>query len=221
MAHPHAGPDHGHHSTDHFDAAAATWDDDPAKVQRAVDIAARITDELDLSDSWTVLDFGAGTGLLSVRLADAVAEIDMVDTSEGMLAVAEKRRTEHPNLRTFRRDLIADGAPRGHYDLITASLSLHHVSDTDAILDIFARLLTPGGFVAIAEIGPDPTGKFHADHPEFDGHHGFDPDELGRELARRGFTDIRVTPCGTLVKQVDEQTLETPLHLLTGQAPQA
>ena len=49
---------------DHFDTAAATWDT-PEKVERARRLAALIRDTVPLGPSATVLDYGAGTGLLA------------------------------------------------------------------------------------------------------------------------------------------------------------
>ncbi|MFW6599767.1 methyltransferase [Propionibacteriaceae bacterium Y2011] len=220
-AHAH---DHGHshdHPGDeaaHFDAAAATWDE-PDKVQQAAHLAAAIRDRVPLEPTWVALDFGAGTGLLSVRLAASVAEIDMVDTSTGMLTAAEQRRVEHPNLRAVRRDLTTEPAPREHYDLITASLSLHHVPDVAGVLDRFTELLTPGGWVAIAELAADGTDDFHSHRDDFTGHHGFEPAELVGDLTARGFESVGHVRYATIAREVDGRSKDFAVHLITGRAP--
>ena len=64
---------HHEHDHGHFDAAATTWDDDPAKVERAHATAALLRDTLDLRGTERVLEIGGGTGQLSLALAADVA----------------------------------------------------------------------------------------------------------------------------------------------------
>ena len=70
-----------------FDERAATWDDDPAKVERARVVAAAIRSTLALQGSERLLEHGAGTGLLSEALGADVGSITMADTSAGMRQV--------------------------------------------------------------------------------------------------------------------------------------
>jgi len=91
-----------------FSSQAATWDDDPRRVERARRAANAIAAEVPLDSSWTVLDYGAGTGLLAFALADRVGEILLMDSSEGMVETARKRiaaaglRACGPNCTTSR-----------------------------------------------------------------------------------------------------------------------
>jgi len=224
--HEHAGHDHpGHdlgagHERSRFDEQAATWDDDPAALRRADEVAAAIVERVPLRPAWVALDFGAGTVQLSLRLADRVAEIDLVDTSTGMLAVAAERIAGRPGLRTVGCDLTSEPAPRPHYDLVVASMSLHHVPDLAGILAAFTRLLTPGGWLAVADLAADPQGDFHAHLSDFHGHHGFDPDDLGGRLTRLGWSEVGHVPVGTIVRGEGDQAREFGVNLLTGRAPQ-
>ena len=50
-----------------------TWDDDPAKVERARTVAAAISGSIGLTSSTRMLEYGAGAGLVSQALTDQVA----------------------------------------------------------------------------------------------------------------------------------------------------
>jgi ubiquinone/menaquinone biosynthesis C-methylase UbiE len=84
-----------------FDERAATWDDDPTRVERARTVAQRILAAAPLSTDSRVLDYGAGTGLLSEGLKDHVGRLYLADPSAGMRQVAQAIRairieTHHP-----------------------------------------------------------------------------------------------------------------------------
>jgi predicted TPR repeat methyltransferase len=64
-----------------FDERAATWDDDPAHVERARVVGLALRRALPLGRSVRMLEYGAGTGLVSEALRDAVGPITMADTS--------------------------------------------------------------------------------------------------------------------------------------------
>lgn len=224
----HAGPHHGHsdhgsphQERQHFDEAAATWDDDPAKVSFADGVASAIVATVPLDPAWVAMDFGAGTGLLGLRLADHVAEVDLVDTSAGMAAVARDRAAARtaagrPGVTVAAIDLMAEPAPREHYDLVAASLSLHHVPDLAGIIARFAQLLAPGGWIAIAELAADPHGEFHSGVEHFSGHHGFEPTELERQLAGVGFTELSHQPCGSVRRESGGAFRDFAVNLVTG-----
>ena len=75
---------------DDFDTRAATWDDE-TKIRRAEAVAAGIRKAVPLDPSMTALEYGAGTGLLSFCLRDALGPITLADSSAGMRAVASQK----------------------------------------------------------------------------------------------------------------------------------
>jgi SAM-dependent methyltransferase len=102
-------------------------------------------------------------------------------------------------LRAIQADLTSDRLD-GTYDVVWSSMALHHVHDVDALFRAVAALLIAGGRLAIADLDRDPEGLFHADKPEFDGHDGFDRDDLAERLGRAGFTDIGFTDATSITK---------------------
>ena len=70
-----------------FDDKAKTWDDDPAKVDRAKVVAEAIRETVPLHTSTRLLEYGAGTGLVSQSLAGHVGSVTLAEPSAGMRAV--------------------------------------------------------------------------------------------------------------------------------------
>ncbi len=197
--------DHGHHAHDHsrFDDEAATWDDDPGHEERQVAVARAIEETLDLDATSTrAVDVGAGTGRLSILLADKVGSVVVTDPSAGMVRVASERIEAaglSDRLQAVQADLATDPLD-GTYDVVWSSMALHHVPDLDALLRSLAGLLVGGGRLAIADLEEDRDGAFHASKPDFDGHHGFDRTTLAQQLNDADFVDVAFKDATTIVK---------------------
>src|SRR6266702_413692 len=65
-----------------FDAVAMNWDEEPRRVKLALEIADSIMKTLPLSREWDALDFGCGTGLVSMQLAPALRTVTGIDSSK-------------------------------------------------------------------------------------------------------------------------------------------
>src|SRR5262245_43319152 len=111
---------------DHFDDRAATWDDDPSHVERADVVVAVLRDAVALDPSVRVLEYGAGTGLVSERLRDAVGAVTVADTSAGMRAVLDAKVANGSlaGARVWDADLAAGptSLDAGQFDLIVTVL---------------------------------------------------------------------------------------------------
>jgi ubiquinone/menaquinone biosynthesis C-methylase UbiE len=176
-----------------FDARAESWDD-VNKVRRAEDVAAAMRRAVPLSRSMKALEYGAGTGLLSFCLRDALGPITLADTSAGMRAVA-KRKIVSANARDMRvieLDLTRDPVPDERYDFLFSMMTLHHVPDVPRLLAAFRSLLNPGGWLCHADLDAE-DGSFHG--PEVDVHHGFERAALRSWLMSAGFVDVTIGDC--------------------------
>lgn len=197
---------------DRFDEKAATWDDDPSHVERAQVVADAIGQVVPLDSSVRLLEYGAGTGLVSQRLRDSVGPITMADTSTGMRKVMEDKIAAGviTNARVWDLDLASAPllAPDEQFDLIVSVLTLHHLPHVEPVLSNFAALLADGGHLAIVDLDEE-DGTFHGDG--FDGHHGFDHAALADDLGRAGFTNVSFQRCHHIVR--DGRTY--PLFLAT------
>ena len=178
--------------TSSFDARAQTWDDDPRRRKLAASIFAALEQAVPPRAEWAALDYGAGTGLLTLALAARVRRVLAVDSSAGMLAVlAEKARAGgFANVETWHADFANDPLPAGPFDLVASAMTLHHVADVEGLLRKFHALLAPGGRVALADLDAE-DGSFHGANAAGVHHLGFDRAELAAKLEAAGFADVR------------------------------
>jgi 2-polyprenyl-3-methyl-5-hydroxy-6-metoxy-1,4-benzoquinol methylase len=187
-----------------FDAAAKTWDENPGRVKMAHDVAAAIRDTLHLTKDMHVLDFGCGTGLLTLQLQPAVHSITGVDSSQGMIDILSAKIREQglENVTALHVDLDNGGVLEGQYDLVVSSMTLHHIPDVRAMIGRFAKILKPSGLLAIADLDCD-EGKFH-DSNEGIFHFGFDRCAMMKYFEKAGFENVRNQTAAIVVKPAPE-----------------
>lgn len=183
-----------------FDAVSATWDEDPGRLRLAADVRTAILQQVQPAPTDDALDFGCGTGLLSLPLAGGVRSLTGVDSSAGMLDVfARKAQALHIGNAVGRRvDLEQGETLGGAYDLVMSSMTLHHIRDVDALLRSLLTVLRPGGRLCLADLDPD-GGLFHSDNSGVH-HFGFDRTALSQAAANAGFVDVTTQTASEMVK---------------------
>lgn len=194
-----------------FDEKAATWDDDPTKLERARVVAEAIRAAVPLTPTTRLLEYGAGTAQLSQELVGDVGPITAADPSEGMrevvaAKVADGRLPE--GTRVWDLDLSGGEVPQERFDLVASMLTLHHIHELEPVLRAFATLLEDGGHLCVVDLVAE-DGSFHDEG--FAGHHGFDTDDLTRLLAEAGFAHVDVRH----VHDLEKNGRSYPLFLAT------
>jgi ubiquinone/menaquinone biosynthesis C-methylase UbiE len=200
-----------------FDSDAETWDEVPARVQLAADVFNAIVREAGPTRDMDVLDFGCGTGLVTLRLAPLVRSVTGADSSEGMLAVFRRKaaRDGLTNAVAERLDPERPVIPGGPYDLIVSSMTFHHVEHTAPLIERLFRSLKSSGRLCIADLDPD-QGKFHDDNTGVF-HFGFDRMALRREFMQAGFAAVSDATAAVLTKPGDGGApRQFSVFLLTG-----
>jgi ubiquinone/menaquinone biosynthesis C-methylase UbiE len=113
----------------------------------------------------TALDVGCGDGLLAARLAEPCAEVTGIDRDPPMIAraraqqaPAQQARAQQARARiTFiEADFLTHPFPEASFDFVCANTSLHHM-DFTAALTTMARLLRPGGQLAVIGLAADKS----------------------------------------------------------------
>ena len=181
-----------------FDKAAATWDEEPRRIEMARRIAAALQEQVPLQPDMDVLDFGCGTGLLSLQMAGRVASLCGVDTSAGMLDVFKQKAAslDLSNVNALQLDLDQGSEIPGAYDLVVSSMVFHHIENIEAVLARLFAVLKPGGAICIADLDAE-DGSFHGDMTGVF-HHGFDRAAFLLSMERSGFVNC----CSGLATEV-------------------
>ena len=200
-----------------FDQDAASWDQLPRRVKLAQDIAQCMIRELSPTPDMDVLDFGCGTGLLTLALQPFVRSITGVDSSSGMLDVFQTKIKEQQlsNVKANHVDLDKGDVLTGSYHLIVSSMTLHHIKNISPLLKQFYSILFPAGSLAIADLDLD-DGKFHSNN---DGvfHFGFDRAILRKAFTEAGFNNIQDVSAAEVEKEsINKEIRKFTVFLLSG-----
>src|ERR1700760_3887735 len=110
---------------------------------------------LGVQNGWRIADIGCGNGVLATEAALMGAEVDAIDISPAMLALAEiYARDRRAAVRTQSAVLLSFAYQPGSYDLIVSEFTLHHLPDfwkAVALSRIFAAL-KPGAQFYLRDI---------------------------------------------------------------------
>jgi ubiquinone/menaquinone biosynthesis C-methylase UbiE len=198
-----------------FDERAKDWDSDPAKVERAREVADAIRASVPLKPDMTAFEYGCGTGLLSFALHSEFKSITLADTSQGMLDVLSEKilASNLHNMLPLRLDLSTDPPPASRYGIIYSLMTLHHIADVDTILRKFFVMLEDRGYLCIADLEKE-DGSFHGEHVT-DVHHGFEPMALQARVETFGFTDVHFSIVSAVKRQTEKGEKVFPIFLMT------
>jgi len=200
-----------------FDNAAATWDENPGRVKINRDIGNAILKQNILTPDMDVLDFGCGTGLLTVRLQPFVHSVTGVDSSPGMLNVLNDKivKLQLPNVKTILGDMEKGQKLIGSYRLVLCSLTLHHIPVIKPVLAQFYQVITPKGYLCVADLDMD-GGQFHEDKTGVF-HSGFDRAVMRQYFFEAGFDDVKEETAAVVTKPSFNQGIrEFNIFLMTG-----
>lgn len=185
-----------------FDSLAATWDSNPGRAALAKALSAAMLDRVPLEESMTALDYGAGTGLVTLSLAGRVGSIVAADSSAGMLSALDDKaaRAGLSEVRTVHLDLETEAPLSDRFDVIVSTMTMHHVEDAARLVDSLAAMLKSGGRLAIADLDSD-NGEFHSD-PTGVRHNGFARADVRDYFAGAGLVEIDVATAVEFEKDV-------------------
>ena len=162
-----------------FNHKAETFDS-PKNIFLANLVCQAVEKQINLLSNKEILDFGGGTGLLTLPLAKQAKSVTLVDISEKMLEQARLKAEQQDikNIQFLEQDLLANPLEQ-EFDLIVVCRVLHHMPDLDVALSLFHQHLKEDGQLLIADFT-----KAEANH------HGFELTELEKQLIEHGFSSV-------------------------------
>ncbi|MDP2077296.1 MAG: methyltransferase domain-containing protein [Sulfuricurvum sp.] len=176
--------------TQRFDKAAKAWDSGDVRQNISSAVFKTLTSRIALLNTMKILDFGAGTGLLSFKIAPMVRSVTGVDLSGGMLEQLEAKNTPALHVTPLLQDIMENPLDQ-KFNGIVSSMAMHHVADTKRLFQTFYEHLQRDGFIAIADL-EEEDGTFHAQHGNDGVHHfGFNRDMLRGTIEKAGFRNVR------------------------------
>jgi SAM-dependent methyltransferase len=148
-----------------------------------------IMDGIDLRPGMVVGEIGAGSGRMTMWLAQRVGpegKIYANDIDQDALDKLRRRceRDDVQNVKIILGEVKDPRLPEGALDLLFLINVYHHADDPVALLRNARASLAPGGLLAIVECDPGKTdwGKEHGCVP---------PDEMTRQLSGAGYELVR------------------------------
>ena len=145
---------------------ANEYDATLGKVRRhhqMLDLAVRLSG---VKNGDRVLDVGCGTGLLSLKfLKRADCRVTAVDSSADMLRLFKGKIDAlalESRVRCLRQDASQLHFDRESFDIVAATVALHHVEDKLPMLRRIRTLLKSQGRLVVGEVDLDTAGD-HAD----------------------------------------------------------
>lgn len=210
------------HQKRDFDQVAAGWDEDPERVRLSAEISKEMRRRVTFDAEMDVMDFGCGTGLVTLSLAPTVRSVLGVDSSQGMLDLLSAKiaagGARGGTVRTRRFDMEAGGEIPERFHRVVSAMTLHHVP---AIADLFRLCfdwLLPGGMLAAADLDKE-DGGFHSDNTGVF-HFGFERDAVGQALEAAGFEAVAFSDATTVVRTREHGGADTyPVFLVTARKP--
>ncbi len=200
-----------------FSRIAAGWDANPGRIALAQAVVATLRKAVPLRPDMKALDFGAGTGLVTLGLLPYVAGITAADTSGEMLRVlgGKLAAAQINNVHSLLCESNHTPLPQGEFDLIASSMVLHHIPDVPQTLRRLQPCLRSGGWIALADLYAE-DGTFHADSTGVY-HQGFAPETMCGWLREAGFVNTTAREAHRIIRSsADGQVHGYSVFLVTG-----
>lgn len=173
--------------SDLFKEKSQDWDKNERVLKLSNTIGPAMIEHLHLNETMEVMDFGAGTGLISGQIAPLVKKMAAVDISAAMLEKLSAKPELQGKIETYCQDILECPIDK-KFDAIVSAMAVHHVENTENLLQSFSQHLKPGGKIALADLDKE-DGSFHEDTTGVF-HFGFEREAFKALLEKYGFKEI-------------------------------
>ncbi|AID43884.1 class I SAM-dependent methyltransferase [Staphylococcus xylosus] len=139
---------------DRFDQIAQKYDD-PERIHLAHIITQAITQQIKDTNYQTLLDYGGGTGLVTLNIAEYFEALTLMDASPQMVDIFEHKVSDlnQTSINTLVGDVLLDDTILNHknYDVIVLSLVLLHSGNYQLLLQKLYNHLNSGGMMILVD----------------------------------------------------------------------
>lgn len=151
-------------------------------------IVEEVRPRLQDCETKSLVDYGGGTGLVSLELSDLVHSILLVDSSKQALQGAQDKISEKgiTNSKVLYSDFTQYTPPEIKADIVLLSLVLLHIPDTKLILQKLFSVLNNNGRLIIIDFDKNDN----VNHPKI--HSGFSHNQLKNILSEVGFKSTEI-----------------------------
>jgi ArsR family transcriptional regulator len=150
----------------YFATQAASWDQIRSLYVDEAKVEAALLALFAQPSPRNLLDIGTGTGRILQLFAARIGFGLGVDLSREMLAVARANldRTSLRNCQVRLADMYHLPLPDGGFEAATLHNVLHYADDPAAVLTEAARVLAPGGRLAVIDFAPHQLDVLRREH---------------------------------------------------------
>ncbi|MBF0811161.1 class I SAM-dependent methyltransferase [Staphylococcus xylosus] len=129
--------------------------DGPERIHLAHIITQAITQQLKDTNYQTLLDYGGGTGLVTLNIAEYFEAVTLMDASPQMVDIFEHKvsNLNQTSIKTLVGDVLLDDTILNHknYDVIVLSLVLLHSGNYQLLLQKLYNQLNSGGMMILVD----------------------------------------------------------------------
>lgn len=127
------------------------WDNASGKSKGSLSSSASKTvkhTKLFLDRDMTVLDFGCGTGSITIEIAKNVKRVKAIDTSKGMIEKAKQQAESNSilNIEYSQTSIFDEQLKEKSFDVILSFNVLHYIEDIPTVMKQINKLLKPNGY---------------------------------------------------------------------------
>ena len=155
------------HVKEFFERVASDWDTMRLAYydERVIEKMAEVSG---IGEASEVADVGTGTGFVAAGLAQRVERVIGIDNSSAMLEVARENlwALGASNVELVLGEATLLPLEEGLVDAAFANMVLHHAEDPTAMLREMARVVRPGGMVAITDEVAHPYAWMREEHAD-------------------------------------------------------
>ena len=171
-----------------FERVATDWDTmrlayyDERVIEKMAEVAS-------VDERSEIADVGTGTGFVVAGLAPRVRRVIGIDNASAMLRVARENLDALgvSNAELSVGDLAGLPLAANSVDAAFANMVLHHAVDPTAMLEEMARIVRPGGTIAITDELEHPYEWMREEHADV--WLGFAPERVEDYFSEAGLAD--------------------------------